>query len=232
MRLSAALLGAMAVVTQTAGQSTTVPIAPGVDMPIVNLGGVTEAPGNYTLFLELGGRGLDTALSYGTATQEQVGAAIHSGIVPRDEIFVTTKVMCCPRAKTPSQCTTYPNLTIAEQVDRDLKELGIDQIDLLLLHWPCITDEDTGQRYLELEEALASNKTRAIGVSNFEIKHYKAIENAGATVKPAVNQCAMSIGLHDDETIEFSIEHNITYQVGYVLQRLSFSTHVNNMLRI
>lgn len=211
-RTTLPLLGAVALASQIAAQSTTIPIAPGVNMPIVNLGGHFHDPGNFSLFLELGGRGLDSALSYGTSSQEKVGAAIRSGSVPRNEIFITTKVMCCPRANKTCDDPRFANLTVAQQVDRDLKELGVDQVDLLLLHFPCDLETDTGRQYLELEAALTANKTRAIGVSNFQISDYKAIERAGATVTPAVNQCAMSVGLHDDATIAFSIEHNITYQ--------------------
>jgi diketogulonate reductase-like aldo/keto reductase len=65
-------------------------IAPGVFMPTVNLGGVTSKPSNYSAFLAMGGVGLDTALTYGVATQTSVGAAIKSSGLPRNKIFVTT----------------------------------------------------------------------------------------------------------------------------------------------
>lgn len=208
--------------------SPTVPIAPGVSMPVVNLGGVESSPGNYSLFMDIGGRGLDTALSYGTDIQTAVGEAVASTSVPRDEIFVTTKVMCCPNYFT-YQCEEpgLANLTTAQQVERDLKELGMDQVDLILLHWPCNTAEETSRTYAELEEALAQGKTRAIGVSNFNTTNYEDLSKT-AKVKPAVNQCAMSVGLHDDRAIAYSLEHNITYQAYSPLGGISHVDVLND----
>ncbi len=149
----------------------------------------------------------------GTETQEAVGAAVTASTVPRDQIFVTTKVPCCTGSHA-ARCSQrgYGNLTTAEAVDRDLRELGLPQADLILVHWPCDDDADTVQIYLDLEQALAAGKTRAIGVSNFKVSHYQALEKGGATVKPAVNQCEMSVGAHDDATIAYSLANNITYE--------------------
>ena len=200
-------------------------------MPVVNLGGVESSPGNYTLFLELGGRGLDTALSYGTATQEKVGAAIASGVVPRDEIFVTTKIMCCPASQafyTGCSDPSMQGLTPMQRVDRDLRELGVDQVDLILLHWPCDNASDTLAHYLELEKALQAGKARAIGVSNFNVTDLENLTNGGATVTPAVNQCAMSIGLHDDATIDYCIKNDIVYEAWSPLGGISHIDVLND----
>ena len=74
------------------------PIAPGVDMPMINLGGVGSGAhqSNWTAFLALGGRGIDTALTYGDTTQTKAAAAVAASRVPRAEIMLTTKVPCCP----------------------------------------------------------------------------------------------------------------------------------------
>ena len=82
----------------------TVEIAPGVFMPTVNCGGVESKPSNYSAFLALGGRGLDTALTYGAPTQESVGEAIAASGLPREQIFVTTKIPCCPQALVGKMC--------------------------------------------------------------------------------------------------------------------------------
>jgi diketogulonate reductase-like aldo/keto reductase len=133
--------------------------------------------------------------------------------VPRDQIFVTTKVPCC-KGSYDAYCEQhgFGDLTTEQAVDRDLRELGLPQTDLILMHWPCEDDADTVQIYLDLEKALAAGKTRAIGVSNFNVSHYQALEKGGATVKPAINQCKMSVGAHDDTTIAYSLANNITYE--------------------
>ena len=69
----------------------TIEIAPGVFMPQINLG-----ISNHTLWMEVGGRGLDTALVYGDQAQAEVGEAVRESSLSRDAIFVTTKVPCCP----------------------------------------------------------------------------------------------------------------------------------------
>ena len=74
----------------------TVEIAPGVEMPMINLGTMS----NHTTWIASGGRGLDTALVYGDAAQKELGAAVRAavagGTVARKDLFVTTKVPCCP----------------------------------------------------------------------------------------------------------------------------------------
>merc|ERR1719346_65792 len=113
--------------------SATVPtkeIAPGVFMPLVNHGG-----GNQTLWLEVGGRGLDTALSYGNASEANVSTAINSKIAKRSEIFVTTKIPCCP-----SQFDGYAqklcadgsvNLnSVGKEINKTLQLSGLDYADL------------------------------------------------------------------------------------------------------
>ena len=221
--LSAVLIGAAALVLGAVPSHAahSVTIAPGVEMPVVNMGGLvnsTEAgPGNYTLFLELGGRGLDTAIDYGTLTETTLGQAVAASGLKREEIFITSKIICCPARYFPDipECHPdkgYANLTAEEQVVQILHEIDVDYVDLLLLHAPCLNESRTLNFYGVLEKALAENKTRAIGVSNFKIYDYETLERGGATVKPAVNQAQLSIGAHDFDTIKYSREHNITYE--------------------
>ena len=75
---------------------TTKEIAPSVFMPYVNLGGVHSHPSNFSAWLQLGGVGLDTALMYGDDVQLDVGDAIKASATPREKLFITTKVPCCP----------------------------------------------------------------------------------------------------------------------------------------
>ena len=148
-------------------------IAPGVVMPTVNCGGVTSKPSNYSAFLKLGGVGLDTALTYGTATQTSVGAAIKASGLPREKLFITTKVPCCPQKVVGQMCGGSYTGSIAADVARDIKELGVGHVDLMLLHWGCDTMEQTIAAYKELEKIVmttendSSGVARAIGISNF-----------------------------------------------------------------
>merc|ERR1711865_141549 len=112
-------------------ESATVTIAPGVHQPLVNLGGVTSKPSNYSSWLTVGGRGLDTALTYGDTVQQEVAAAMDSSSVPRDQIFLTTKIPCCPFSLTKSCSDPEFGGTAAQSIARDIKLLG-RPVDLLL----------------------------------------------------------------------------------------------------
>jgi diketogulonate reductase-like aldo/keto reductase len=102
----------------------------------------------------------------------------------------------------------------------DLNELGVDYVDLLLLHEPCDylapyaynASVETAGVYAVMEEALANGTAKAIGVSNFRPEHFEPLLKV-ARVVPAVNQVRMSIGNPDWETIRYCQQHNITFQV-------------------
>ena len=141
----------LAVVAGWAFASETVPatreIAPGVHMPYVNCGGVHSHPSNFTAWMmDAGGRGLDTALMYGDDVQLRMGNAIKASGLPRDKLFVTSKVPCCP-ASSSSWCSwydkEYAELDAFTRGEIDLRLLGLDRVDLMLLHWPCDTMADT-----------------------------------------------------------------------------------------
>ena len=204
-----------------------VEIAPGVLMPMVSLGGVESRPSNYSAWLSpaVGGAALDTALDYGTATQSAVGAAVRASGLPRAKVFITTKVPCCPFALfSPNQtrCAdpSFANVTLA--LERDLAELGLagpgGQADLVLLHWPCDSMEQSIAAYRALEAFHAAGKARAIGVSNFNSSQLAALL-AVAKVPPAVNQCQFSIGaakgynpLCGRDGPAFAAAHGVTYE--------------------
>mmetsp|Transcript_33529 Transcript_33529/g.81541 ORF Transcript_33529/g.81541 Transcript_33529/m.81541 type:complete len:257 (-) Transcript_33529:462-1232(-) len=200
----------------------TVEIAPGVRMPIINLGGVHSHPSNYSAWLRLGGRGLDSALMYGDDVQVAVGDAIAASTRPRRELFLTSKVPCCPSTSLTHWCewyeAEYARLPAATQAAIDARLLGVAQLDLVLLHWPCDTFEDTLRAYRSLEDFALAGKARAIGVSNFNASALEALFGAGLRVPPAVNQCGFSIGNHnssalgrDFETVGKCREKNVTY---------------------
>lgn len=204
---------------EAAPVTKTVEIAPGVSMPRLNCGGTTGKPSNYTAFFALGGRGVDTALVYGTSIQESVGAAIKSSGLARKDVFLTTKVPCCPQRQLRQVCAKYSG-SIAADVAQDLQELEVDYVDLMLLHWPCDTVEETAAHYLQLQGLVAAGKTRAVGISNFNSTLVEALVNhPRVTAKPAVNQCGFSIGSHDaaerggdDATREYCQANGIAFE--------------------
>lgn len=214
---------AAAVAFAPASIPTTKEIAPGVHMPYINCGGVHSHPSNFSLWLELGGRGLDTAMMYGDDIQVKMGSAIKASGIPREELFVTTKVPCCPTGNIGlTWCSwydsEYKDLDAFTRAEVDLRLLGLDKVDLLLLHWPCDTMEDTVNTYHKMEEFALAGKARALGISNFNASAIDALYAAGLRVRPAVNQCGFSIGGHNDsemgrdyETLAKCEAMNITY---------------------
>ena len=98
--------------------------------PYVSLGGTIQGPSNYSAWLALGGRGLDSALQYGDDVQGEMAAAITSSKVGRSEIFLTTKVPCCP-AVVPELSQGMKG-TVAQHIAQEVAILG-KPVDLLLL---------------------------------------------------------------------------------------------------
>jgi diketogulonate reductase-like aldo/keto reductase len=189
-------------------RSTGVTLRGGVQMPWISNGAWDlhhTTPDETEAMLEwisLGGRGLDTAYSYGAKDQTGMGAAVGKASVPREDLFLTTKIPCAGNA---SGAMHY--------IQQDLAQLKLSYVDLLLIHEPtgCKTAAQLQETWKGLEEALEKRLTRAIGVSNFEVPQLKEVL-ATAVTPPAVNQCCMRVGVHDDPTIAFCAVHDIVYQ--------------------
>ena len=217
--LCCATLLALVTATNATTPAPTVQIAPGVRMPKINLGLC-----NHTIWLANGGRGVDTALVYGDKAQKETGQAIRDSGIDRSELFVTTKVPCCPADKWlkaaggfPAMCLALGHNTTA-QITHDMNTLGLKYVDLMLLHWPCDTFEETMATYKAMESMVATGTAKAIGISNFNASMVERIATA-ATIKPAVNQCGFSIAGHtngtwgrDDATVAMCKKHGITYE--------------------
>lgn len=155
---------------------TTKKLNNGVEMPVFGLGVYKSGENTYDAVrwaLEAGYRHIDTAAFYGN--EREVGQAIRDSGIPREEIFVTTKLWN----------EDMINGTQREAFERSLENLGMDYVDLYLIHWPI--DKALEESWLILEEIYRAGKARAIGVSNFHMQHLMRVMAAG-TIVPAVNQ--------------------------------------------
>ena len=152
----------------------------GVTLPALGLGVFQTPPDEtrdaVTAALEAGYRHIDTAAAYGN--ERQVGEAIAASGVDRGDVFVETKIWI----------SDYGYDKTLHGFEKSARKLGVDQIDLLILHQALPSDfEATLESYRALETLLSDGKVRAIGVSNFMVDHLTALLEK-ATVVPAVNQ--------------------------------------------
>lgn len=149
--------------------------------------------------LEHGYRHIDTAQMYGNETE--VGEGIRLSGVPREEIYLTTKLN--------NDNHGYENAK--RTIDESLERLGTDYLDLFLIHWPEVKgheddwETDNIETWRALEEAYEAGKLKAIGVSNFKVKH---LENLlpNCRITPMVNQIRVHPGIHQAETVKMSCE--------------------------
>ena len=150
---------------------------------------VTEA-------LEAGYRLIDTAQGY--RNEEGVGAAIAESDVPRDELFITTKLTNSEQGY---------DTTLAA-FDGSMDKLGIDVLDLFLIHWPLPMFDQYVETWRAFEKLLADGRVRSIGVSNFEIPHLQRLL-AETDVTPAVNQIELHPEFPQEDLREFHQQHGI-----------------------
>jgi len=152
----------------------------GVTLPAVGLGVFQTPPGEtrdaVTAALQAGYRHIDTAAAYGN--ERQVGEGIAASGLDRSEVFLETKIWI----------SDYGYEATLHGFEKSARKLGVDQIDLLILHQALPSKfESTLQAYRALETLLADGKVRAIGVSNFMVDHLNTLLEK-ASVVPAVNQ--------------------------------------------
>jgi diketogulonate reductase-like aldo/keto reductase len=152
----------------------------GVELPALGLG-VFQTPPEETVAavvsaLQAGYRHIDTAAAYGN--EREVGQGIRDSGVPRDEIFIETKVWI----------SDFGYEETLHAFEKSAAKLGVDQIDLLILHQALPSEfNKTVAAYTALEKLLADGKVRAIGVSNFMVDHLTTLL-AQTDVVPAINQ--------------------------------------------
>ncbi|WP_329460035.1 aldo/keto reductase [Streptomyces sp. NBC_01497] len=134
-----------------------------------------EAAAAVGTAIEAGYRSIDTAAIYGN--EEGTGKAIAASGIARDELFVTTKLWNSEQGHD----------TTLKAFDASLERLGLDYVDLYLIHWPAPAQGRYVETYKAFEKILADGRARAIGVSNFLPEHLEVLA-AESSVVPAVNQ--------------------------------------------
>ncbi|WP_326834166.1 aldo/keto reductase [Amycolatopsis rhabdoformis] len=146
--------------------------------------------------LEAGYRHFDTAQMY--RNEAGVGEGIEKSGVPRDEVFVTTKLA--------NDAHGHDNAINA--LEGSLRRLGLDHVDLYLIHWPLPHQDKYVRTWEGFEELLRAGKTRAIGVSNFQVAHLEELARRTGTV-PAVNQIELHPALQQTELRAYHRAHGI-----------------------
>jgi methylglyoxal/glyoxal reductase len=181
----------------------------GVKMPWFGLGVYLSEEGQEVInaviaAIKAGYRSIDTAAFY--KNEEGVGQAIKECGVPREELFITTKVWNTDQG--------YESTLSA--FNESLKKLNLDYIDLYLIHWP--VKEKYKETWKALETLYKEGKVRAIGVCNFQIHHLEDLL-ADAEIAPMVNQVEYHPRLTQKELLAYCQEHNIQLEAWSPLGR-------------
>jgi diketogulonate reductase-like aldo/keto reductase len=173
-------------------------LSDGNDMPLLGLGvwqvdKGEEAENAVRWALELGYRHIDTAQAYGN--EESVGKGIVDSGVPREEIFVTTKFF--PRHDDP-----------AAEAEKSLERLGLDHVDLYIIHWP---QGGPTWAWPGMQRAKESGYAKSIGISNFSVDEMEALL-AEADTPPVVNQIQFSPWKYRRKLLEACEQHDIALE--------------------
>lgn len=182
----------------------TVTLNNGVTIPQVGLGVFQTKEGAEVeravqAALEAGYRLIDTAAAYGN--EVGVGKAVKASGLPREEVFITTKLWNANHA--------YEDALRA--FDESLAKLDCGYIDLYLIHWPLPMEGKFTEAWKALEHIYADKRVRAIGVSNFKPHHLDEVLKGAQTV-PAVNQIELHPFLQQKETRAYCAEHGIVVE--------------------
>ncbi len=172
----------------------------GVRIPQLGFGVFKIKPGDTVeaalRALEVGYRHLDTAQLY--RNEKEVGQAVRESGLPREDVFVTSKL--------DNDAHAPKDALVA--FDRTLENLGFDYLDLFLIHWPTPDRGDYVETWRALEDIYRSGQAKAIGVSNFSPHHVRKLIDQADTV-PAVNQIELHPYLTQESVRAFNAEHGI-----------------------
>ncbi|MGH2317055.1 aldo/keto reductase [Planococcus sp. SE5232] len=146
--------------------------------------------------LETGYKSIDTAMIY--QNEKGVGKALKETSVPREELFITTKVWNSDQG--------YGNTLRA--FEESLERLGLDYVDLYLIHWPTPEFDNYIDTYKALEQLYKDGRVKAIGVCNFEVEHLERLL-AECDIPPVLNQVECHPYLAQNELKEFCAKHDI-----------------------
>jgi len=182
----------------------------GIKMPVIGLGTYKSEDGEQVVnevkwALQAGYRLIDTAKIY--RNEKGVGQALKESGIPREEIFVTTKLWNTDQG--------YENTLLA--IDASLAKLGLTYVDLYLVHWPTASGDETlslnkrEETWRAMEEIYKSGKAQAIGVSNYTIKHLQEMKRY-MVVPPAVNQVEFNPFLYQKELLDYCKQNNIVLE--------------------
>ncbi|AOS64348.1 aldo/keto reductase [Actinoalloteichus hymeniacidonis] len=172
----------------------------GVRIPQLGFG-VFQIPDSETeaavdAALEAGYRSIDTANLY--ANEAAVGRAVRTSGIPREELFITTKL----------GNDDHGYASALRAFDESMEKLGLEYLDLYLIHWPQPKRDHYIDTWRAFEKLLEEERVQAIGVSNFQVAHLKRLLDSSAVV-PSINQIELHPNLVQHELREFHAAHNI-----------------------
>ncbi|EME54002.1 aldo/keto reductase [Amycolatopsis decaplanina] len=182
----------------------------GTSLPQLGFGvykiGDDEVVGAVRTAIEAGYRAIDTATLY--ANERGVGEAVRTSGLPREELFVTTKLWN----------TEHGYDSALRAFDTSMRELDIDYVDLYLIHWPLPSQDKYVETWRALEKIASDGRAKAIGVSNFQIPHLERLIEETGTV-PAVNQIECHPWLQQPLLRDFHEKHEIVTEAWGPLAR-------------
>jgi 2,5-diketo-D-gluconate reductase A len=170
-------------------------IMPQIGLGTASLNDETVAPVIVTA-IEIGYRHIDTAYRYGN--QRGVGKGIRDSGIPREALFVTTKL----------DGEFQGDERAVTGLDECLRQLGMEYVDLLLIHWPLPHRDAYVSTWKTFETLLAAGKTRSIGVSNFKPAHLERLF-AETAIRPAANQIQLSPRITRPDHVAYDRAHDI-----------------------
>jgi diketogulonate reductase-like aldo/keto reductase len=178
----------------------TIALHDGIEIPQLGFG-VFQVPGDETQevveeALRVGYRHIDTAAAY--RNEKGVGAAVRASGLPREDVFVTTKLWNSQQGHD----------SALEAIEKSLGRLGLEYVDLYLIHWPVPSQDLYVETWQAFEQLKGAGKARTIGVSNFRVEDLERLD-AEAEARPTVNQVELHPQFQQRELRRFHAEHGI-----------------------